>query len=106
VSTGHRPLLRWSERCQELVFRDDAVVVRVGRIEVRGDGGMCLRLSLGHFSRMADVQLVENDAQVRGLRVGRHKITVVARDRAGNRSVIRRHFGRCALALAAPQFTG
>lgn len=44
--------------------------------------------------------------KVRGLRVGRHRITVVARDRAGNRSVIRRHFGRCALALAAPQFTG
>ena len=44
--------------------------------------------------------------KVRGLRVGRHRITVVARDRAGNRSVIRRHFGRCALALAAPRFTG
>ena len=44
--------------------------------------------------------------KVRGLRVGRHQITVVARDRAGNRSVIRRHFGRCALTLAAPKFTG
>jgi hypothetical protein len=43
---------------------------------------------------------------VRDLRVGRHRITVVAYDRAGNRSVIRRHFGRCALALAAPHFTG
>jgi hypothetical protein len=44
--------------------------------------------------------------KVRGLRVGRHRITVVARDRAGNRSVTRRHFGRCALALAVPRFTG
>jgi Ice-binding-like/Bacterial Ig domain len=43
---------------------------------------------------------------VRDLRVGRHRITVVAYDRAGNRSVIRRHFGRCALALAVPHFTG
>jgi hypothetical protein len=44
--------------------------------------------------------------KVGGLRVGRHRITVVGRDRAGNRSVMRRHFGRCALALAVPRFTG
>lgn len=44
--------------------------------------------------------------KVGGLSVGRHRITVVARDRAGNRSVTRRHFGRCALGLAAPHFTG
>ena len=44
--------------------------------------------------------------KVRGLRVGSHRITVVARDRAGNRSVTRRYFGRCALPLAAPRFTG
>ena len=44
--------------------------------------------------------------RVRGLRVGRHRITVIARDRVGNRSVTRRRFGRCALALAAPRFTG
>ena len=43
---------------------------------------------------------------IRGLRVGAHRITVVARDRAGNRSVTRRHFGRCALSLTAPRFTG
>lgn len=44
--------------------------------------------------------------KVRGLRVGRHRITVAARDRAGNRSVTRRHFGRCALGLTVPHFTG
>ena len=44
--------------------------------------------------------------RVMGLRVGRHRITVVARDRAGNRSVTRRRFGRCALGLAVPRFTG
>ena len=44
--------------------------------------------------------------RVRGLRVGRHRITVIARDRVGNRSVTRRRFGRCALRLAAPRFTG
>ena len=44
--------------------------------------------------------------KVRGLRVGPHRITVVARDRAGNRSVTRRRFGRCALGLTAPRFTG
>ncbi len=44
--------------------------------------------------------------RVRGLRVGSHRVTVVAVDRAGNRAVSRRRFGRCALALAAPRFTG
>jgi hypothetical protein len=44
--------------------------------------------------------------KVRGLRVGPHRITVVARDRAGNRSVTRRRFGRCALVVAVPRFTG
>jgi hypothetical protein len=43
---------------------------------------------------------------VRGLRVGRHRITVIARDRAGNRSVTRRQFGRCAITLNVPRFTG
>jgi hypothetical protein len=43
---------------------------------------------------------------VRGLSVGRHRIKVVARDRAGNRSVTTRRFARCALALPAPRFTG
>jgi Ice-binding-like len=44
--------------------------------------------------------------KVRGLRVGRHRITVVARDRALNRSRTTRYFGRCAVRLAAPLFTG
>jgi hypothetical protein len=43
---------------------------------------------------------------VRGLRVGRHRIRVVAVDRAGNRRVRTRSFRRCALALTAPRFTG
>jgi len=42
----------------------------------------------------------------RRLRVGSHRITVVAYDRAGNRSVTRRRFWRRALTLAAPRFTG
>jgi hypothetical protein len=42
--------------------------------------------------------------KVRGLSVGSHRITVVARDRAGNRSATTRRFGRCALAIAAPRF--
>ena len=41
---------------------------------------------------------------VRGLKVGSHRITVVARDRAGNRSATTRRFGRCALAIVAPRF--
>jgi len=44
--------------------------------------------------------------EVRGLRVGRHRIRVVAVDRAGNRRVRTRSFRRCALALAAPRFPG
>nr|MBA3299861.1 DUF3494 domain-containing protein [Thermoleophilaceae bacterium] len=44
--------------------------------------------------------------RVRGLRVGNHRITVIARDRAGNRSVTTRRFGRCVLGLPAPRFTG
>jgi hypothetical protein len=43
---------------------------------------------------------------VRGLRVGTHRIKVIARDRRGNRSVTRTSFARCALALPAPRFTG
>ena len=61
------------------------------------DGRLVRQTSLTRFSLRV---------KVRGLRVGRHRITVVARDRAGNRSVTRRHFGRCALALTAPRFTG
>ena len=44
--------------------------------------------------------------KVRGLRVGPHRVTVVAFDREGNRSTTRRKFRRCALALPAPRFTG
>lgn len=43
---------------------------------------------------------------VRGLRVGRHRIKVVASDRAGNRRVTTRTFRKCTLGLTMPQFTG
>jgi len=44
--------------------------------------------------------------EVRGLRAGPHRITVVARDRAGKRAVMTRRFGRCAIKVAVPRFTG
>lgn len=44
--------------------------------------------------------------RVTGLRVGNHRIRVVAFDRAGNRSVTNRRFQRCALAAVLPWFTG
>jgi hypothetical protein len=69
----------------------------IRRVNVFLDGRLVKRTSHTRFSIRIDV---------RGLRVGRHRITVVAFDRAGNRSVSRRHFGRCALALTAPHFTG
>jgi hypothetical protein len=43
---------------------------------------------------------------LRSLRIGRHRLTVIARDRAGNRSTTTRYFGRCAVRIAAPHFTG
>jgi Ice-binding-like/Bacterial Ig domain len=69
----------------------------IQKVSVYLDGRLVKRTSHARFSVRINVQ---------GLRVGRHRITVVAFDRAGNRSVMRRHFGRCALALAAPHFTG
>jgi len=61
------------------------------------DGRRVRRTTLTRFSLRIDVS---------GLRVGRHRIRVVAVDRAGNRSVRTRSFERCALALPAPRFTG
>ena len=66
-------------------------------VKVFIDGRRVKRVSLTRFSL---------HIQVRDLRVGRHQIKVVARDRAGNVSVTRRNFARCALRLAAPHFTG
>ncbi|MBC7644349.1 MAG: DUF3494 domain-containing protein [Thermoleophilia bacterium] len=43
---------------------------------------------------------------VRGLPVGTHRVKVVAYDRAGNRTITRRTFARCTLAVVAPRFTG
>lgn len=44
--------------------------------------------------------------KVQDLDVGRHRITVVATDRAGNQKMKRSSFERCALALSVPNFTG
>jgi hypothetical protein len=66
-------------------------------VKVYLDGRLVKRTSRTRFSLRIEV---------RSLSVGRHRITVVARDRAGNKSVTSRHFGRCALALPAPRFTG
>jgi hypothetical protein len=69
----------------------------IRHVKVYLDGKLLRQTSLKRFSL---------GIKVRGLRVGPHRITVVARDRAGNRSVTTRRFGRCALALPAPRFTG
>ncbi|MDP9294630.1 MAG: ice-binding family protein, partial [Actinomycetota bacterium] len=69
----------------------------ISSVSVFLDGRRVRRTSLTRFSlRIA----------VRGLRVGTHRIRVVALDRAGNQSVRTRSFRRCALALPAPRFTG
>jgi len=49
--------LRWLERRQEFVLREDAVVVGIGRLEIGSDGRLCLRFSLGQFAGMTRVQL-------------------------------------------------
>ena len=75
-------------------LRDRAGILRV---KVYLDGKVVRRTKRTRFSLRISV---------RGLRVGRHRITVVARDRAGNLSFTTRRFRRCALVLAAPRFTG
>ncbi len=69
----------------------------IKRVSVYLDGKLIKRTSRTRFA----VRI-----RVRGIRVGRHRITVVALDRAGNRSVKRRTFGRCRIALTIPLFTG
>ena len=69
----------------------------IRRVKVYIDGKLVRRTTRKRFSLRISV---------RGLRVGRHTMTVIALDRAGNRSVTRRHFGRCALPLAVPRLTG
>ena len=95
-SPGPRP--RFSEVCTTRNF-NARVRVRDGAgiksVSVYIDGRLVKRTSRTRFT-----------VRIRGLRVGRHRITVIARDRAGNRSVTRRSFGRCAISLAVPQFTG
>ena len=77
-------------------IRDRAGILR-NSVKAYLDGRLIRRTSLTRFSLRINV---------RGLRVGPHRVTVVARDRAGNRSVTTRRFARCSLALAAPRFTG
>ncbi len=69
----------------------------IRRVRVFLDGKLLKGTTLRRFSLRVTV---------RGLRVGPHRIRVVARDREGNRSVTTRRFGRCAFALPAPRFTG
>jgi hypothetical protein len=73
----------------------DAAGIR--SVNVYLDGKLVRRTSRTRFSLRI---------RVRGLSIGRHRITVIARDRAGNRSVMIRRFSRCALGLPAPRFTG
>ena len=70
---------------------------KISRVKVYLDGKLLRSTRLSKFSLRI---------KVRGLKVGAHRITVVARDRAGNRSVTKRRFARCALVVAAPRFTG
>jgi hypothetical protein len=70
---------------------------RIKRASVYLDGRLLKRTSVKRFSIRINV---------RGLRVGQHRIRLVAVDRRGNRSVTTRRFARCALAAAAPRFTG
>jgi hypothetical protein len=72
----------------------------IRRVKVYIDGRLVKRTRLTPFSLRI---------HVRSLSVGNHRITVIALDRAGNRSVTRRSFARCALTLAlprSPRFTG
>jgi hypothetical protein len=64
ASGGRRFLLRRLKRRHEFVLCQDAVVVCVGRIEIRSDSRMCLRFSFGHFASMTHIQLVEYFAEV------------------------------------------
>ena len=69
----------------------------IRRVKVYLDGRLVRRTTRRRFSLRISV---------RGLRVGRHTLRVMVRDRAGNLRVARRSFRRCALPLVAPRFTG
>jgi hypothetical protein len=88
-------------------------VAGVPRGCVRGTFRVRFRITESHFRR-ADVLLDGRrikrttkkvfSVRIRAgrLRAGRHRVTIVASDRFGNRRLVRRHFSRC----AAPRFTG
>ena len=67
-SSAHSFLLGRCECRHEFILCKDAVVVRIGRIEIGSDSRMRLRFSPGHFSRMTHVQLVEYRAEIGRLR--------------------------------------
>ncbi|MCW2922114.1 MAG: hypothetical protein JWL76_1988 [Thermoleophilia bacterium] len=69
----------------------------IRRVDVFLDGR---RLRTTRLTRLALT------VRIRGLQIGRHRLTVVAWDRAGNRASTTRSFARCAVQLAAPRFTG
>lgn len=60
----------------------------------------------GRRVRVTSLTRVAISVKVSGLRIGRHRISVVAFDRAGNRSTSSRSFRRCTLGIMAPRFTG
>ncbi|MCW2927125.1 MAG: hypothetical protein JWM86_1093 [Thermoleophilia bacterium] len=60
----------------------------------------------GRFVSSTRLTRTSLSIRIRGLRIGRHVITVVAYDRAGNRSSTSRAFRRCQIAVAAPTYTG
>jgi hypothetical protein len=68
MSGNGRFLLRRLERRHEFVLCKDAVVVCVGRIEIRSDSRMCLRFSFGHLACVTHIQLVEYFSEVSRLR--------------------------------------
>lgn len=76
----------------------DRAGIKTESVSVYLDGRLVKRTSRTRFKVKINV---------RGLRVGRHRLTVVARDRAGNRqTVTRRHFTRRAPKSPVPHFTG
>jgi len=67
---------------------------RLRRVDVLLDGRRIRRTSRKRFSVRVPA---------RAIRAGRHRLTIVATDRAGNRRVVRRVFRRCSV---KPRFTG
>ena len=99
--------------------------VRVTGISEAGQGGcvrtaFSVRLAIDDASRLEAVAVYVDGKRirgttrtrfavrirVRGLRAGRHRLVVVARDRSNNRTRFVHSFSRCAPPPASPRFTG